>query len=556
MSAFLTLFKYELKKQFPISLNFKKHKFDVLGFLLSAIITVAIAGLFIYFLSVVGKSYVAIKINKVLDSKARVYELLNVLYVITLIPMIFICLENMRRTLCDKADKNVLLPLPVKEQTLFLSKFAVLLLKTYIMALVLIVPVNAIVYSAFLPSGIFWLTSFIVWLIFPTIVFMFACLFIVPYIKIFNFMKDKYILIFILLTVVLAIFVFLYSLFLGATQGYLETGQIKFLFNEEFINALKFMLNWFYPVNCLAGIVLCTDLLKSILVVVGCVVISALLIYFIATKLFHLTLYKDDVSKVVYKKSTKTKQLPVLLTLIKKEFLTIAREPKHIFSYLAIATIMPILVYCCFTLFESLILNMLGVNMSLPLALFIMLVFGVLTNTFCSTNISREGVFFQKIKTLPIKPANILFSKVIFCCMVSLLSVLLTAIVLIASTSLKFLDGMFCLLLSSIFAISQILLATKMDLKCAKYGFSKDQIERRSSKTIAKVVALGLLISFITGFATLALGLISDKLFISKFNLNVCFVYLVPLAISLIYVGLATWYYFHKIENSFESVKI
>ena len=556
MSSFITLFKYELKKQFSFSLNFKKHKFDVLGFFLSAIITLAIAGVFVYFLSIIGKSYVAIKINKVLDAKARAYELLNLLYIVILIPMIFICLENMRKTLCDKNDKKILLPLPVKEQTLFLSKFSVLLLKTYAIALVLVVIVNSIIYSAFFPAGIFWLTTFIVWLVFPIIVFMFACLFIVPYIKIINFIKNKYFLIFILLTVVLAIFVFLYALFLGMIQGYLETGQIKFLFNEEFINALNVMLKWFYPANCLAGIVLGQDLLRSILIVLGCVLVSGALIYLIASKLFHITLYKDDVSKVVCKKSTKLKRTPLLASLIRKEFVIIAREPNYIFSYLSIATIMPVLVYCCFALFESLIANMLGIQMSLALALFIMLVFGALTNTFCSTNISREGEFFQKIKTLPIKPTHVLLSKVISCSIVSLLSVLLTAIVLIAGTSLNFLDGLFCMALSSIFTISQILIATKMDLKCGKYGFAKVEIERRTSKTIAKVVAFGIVLAFITGFATLAIGLISKKILIASINLHVCFVYLVPLAISLIYAGISVWYYLNKLEKSYENIKM
>ena len=556
MGAFLTLFKYELKKQFSISLNFKKHKFDVLGFLVSAIITLAIAAIFIYFLSIMGKSYVLIKINKVLDAKARAYELLNVLYICIMVPMIFLCLESTRKALCDKRDKNVLLPLPVKEQTLFLSKFCVLLLKTYIVALILIIPVNAIIYSAFLPSGLFWLTTFIVWLVFPIVVFMFNCIFIVPYIKIFNFIKDKYILIFVLLTILLALFVFLYTTFLGMLQGYLETGQIKFLFNETFINGLRFMLKWFYPVNCLAGIVLGMDLLKSILIVVACAIVSASLVYLVACKLFHITLYKDDVSRVVYKKNVSSKKLPLIHSLIRKEFISIAREPKHIFSYLTIAAIMPFLVYCCFTLFESLILNMLGLRVSLALALFIMLVFGTLTNTFCSTNISREEGFFYKLKTLPIKPNQILLSKVIFCSIVSLSSVILSSIVLIAGTSLKIYEGLFCLGVASIFTISQILLATKMDLKCGKYGFEKDQIEKRTSKVVAKVVGIGIIVSFITGFATLAVGLLSNKLFILSVNINSCFVYLIPLAISFIYAGLAIWYYMHKLENSFENIKV
>ena len=64
MNTFSTLFKYELKKQFP--LNFKKGKMDIVGFVLSFLITVAIIGMFIFFMSIIAQNYVAIKVDKIL----------------------------------------------------------------------------------------------------------------------------------------------------------------------------------------------------------------------------------------------------------------------------------------------------------------------------------------------------------------------------------------------------------------------------------------------------------------------------------------------------------
>ena len=55
-----------------------------------------------------------------------------------------------------------------------------------------------------------------------------------------------------------------------------------------------------------------------------------------------------------------------LVSLMKKEFICIFREPKHLFAYFSIAASMPLMVYCCYTLFESLIYNMIGLEINFP----------------------------------------------------------------------------------------------------------------------------------------------------------------------------------------------
>ena len=79
MNTFSTLFKYELKKQFPVSP--KKGKMDIVGFVLSFLITALIIGMFIFFMSIIAKNYVAIKVDKIFDPTARGYEILNLLQI-------------------------------------------------------------------------------------------------------------------------------------------------------------------------------------------------------------------------------------------------------------------------------------------------------------------------------------------------------------------------------------------------------------------------------------------------------------------------------------------
>jgi len=146
MGIFKTLLKYEFKKQFAIKL--KKEKSDLFGSILSFVVTIAIIGMFVYFLSIIAENYVNIKIDKLFDSKSRAVELLNLFYFGIFLVLVFLCLENMRKTLTDKTDKQVLLRLPVKQQTLYLSKLLVLMIKNYILSLLFILPTNIIIYLA------------------------------------------------------------------------------------------------------------------------------------------------------------------------------------------------------------------------------------------------------------------------------------------------------------------------------------------------------------------------------------------------------------------------
>lgn len=553
MSTFSTLFKYELKKQFPI--NFKKGKMDIVGFVLSFLITALIIGLFIFFMSIIAKNYVAIKVDKIFDPTARSYEILNLFYSAAILLMTFICLENMRKTLTDKSDKQTLLKLPVKQQSLFLSKFLVLLLQNYSISFLLVFAINSIIYIVSAQSAIFWLYTFLVWLALPIIVFLFASILIVPYLKIIELVKNRYILTFILLTILLCGLFVLYVLFLDVVQSYIQTGYIKFLFNEKFITTMQDLILFTYPANCLAGLMLGVDILKSVLVILGCVIVSAFLVYYVTKKLHYITFYKDEGKKFIFKKSKNVKALPVTLSLIKKEFISVSREPKYTFSYLVIATSMPIMAYSCYTLFETLIYNMIGLKIVFPLAVFIILIFSVLTNTFCSTNITREGIALLKQKTLPIKASKILNAKVYFCLIVSLLSVAVSSALLIFFTSLDIWSGLLCMLIGAMFSVSQILIASRLDLGSVNLSLTKVEIEKQSTRTITKVVSAGLTIALVVGVLTILFGLLSQGVFVGAgIVVNSCFTYLVPVLVCLGYFGLAIWYYYRNIQKAFDRV--
>ena len=477
----------------------KGRKVDVVGSLLSVMMVLFIAFVFVSLLSTVASNYVLVELNKVPDPISRMRELLNVSYAVVIIALIISYLESMRKTLTEKTYKDLFLRLPVKQQTIFASKLAALMIRNYILALLLIVPLNMIFYLSVELDYTFWIMTVFVWLLLPMSSFLVATVLLVPYIKVLEFISNKYTLMFLSITGIVIGAFWLYSGFLEVVQSLLETGSIKFLFNEKFIRTLQMLLVWAYPANCFADMVLCMDLLKSFAVAIFIAAVAVFVVYFVSKKLFYATLYKNENRKQIGKPTEKCVKLSPLLSLMKKEFICIFREPKNLFSYFAIAASMPVMVYCCYTLFESLIVNMIGLRLTFPLAILIVLIFTILTNTFCSTNISRDGAAAIKMKMFPLRASTLLLAKVLLCSVVSTLSIIVSLVVLTIVTPLVWYDAIFCAIIAIVFSLAQIFIATRMDLNGAKLTSSLVEMQSRSNKTIAKVVTLGIILALAVG---------------------------------------------------------
>ncbi len=552
MSDFLTLFKYEFKLQFPF--KGKKEKRDFVGGLMSFLITALIVVVFVYLVSTIANNYVLVEINKVSDPIGRALELMNVFYAAIIVVMSLSGVEQMRKSLTERKNREIFLRLPVNPQTIFLSKISVLLIMNYVLALVLVGATNVIFYIALKPDLMYWVYTVGVWLVFPFVSLLISSILIIPYIKIIDFLKDKYAVIFILFTALLAGAFFLYSEVLGVVQRLLETGNIKFLFNMQFITTLQTILKYSYPANSLASIVLGVDFRQSLLIVAAIIVLAVTFVYLITKRLFYITLYQNEKRIFKYKKIEDYTLNLKKKSLMKKEFITIFREPKNLFSYFAISLAMPIMVYCCYTLFVSLIYNTVGFKIEFSLALLIILIFSVLTNTFCSTNISREGVAFLNMKALPVSANEVLMAKVSFCNIVSSLAVILSSILLVLLTNLTIVDGIICAAIGIIFSVAQVLIATRMDLNHANLTLSNIEIEKESSKTIAKVVFIGLIVALVSGVSSILISILSlgsNIDFIAKLNLSESMIYIVPVGICLLYILGGFIYYKVNMEKRY-----
>ena len=553
MRTFSILFKHERRSLFP-TLSLKK-KPDIIGGLISLLISALVIGIFLYMVSTVTKSYVALKLNNVSDPIARSAEILTVLYAVITVALALLCLEKMRNTLASKAGRDIFLRLPVSSKTLFLSKFSALMLWNYVTAVFFILPINAIFYFILSPGGSFFVGTTLVVIFLPTVSFLLATILLIPYIHLISFLSRHYFITFLLLSALLMGAFFAYSEILEVIRTMLETGSIKFLFNQKFVDFLQKTQKTAYPANLLAYMALGQKMFLSIAVLSAVAVVSLLLATLVTNALYRITYYSTSREKVRRGKRHLMSHSP-MIALMKKEFITVFRNPKYLFSYFAISISTPFMVYCCYTLFEALLVNAIGRSFEMALTLVVLLVFNILTNTFCATNISRDGKAALKAKIFPMKPSSILLSKIIFCNVVSSLSVAASGIFLWFKAGVSLNSALFATVIGLIFSVSQILIATRMDLNHARVAAGPIEMEKASNKTIAKTITVGLvfavIISFISLFASAFSGLSLD--FLGGLKVEESFSFIIPLAISSLYLLSSMLYCFIGVGKAFNKL--
>jgi hypothetical protein len=572
MRQFLILFKHEFRMQFPEK---KKGSIDIIGTALSLLITMLILGVFVYLLATVVDNYIEIKLYDdrlgIITSNpvARTVELLNVIYTVIIVALSAMMLEKMRSTLARQQDKVLFLRMPLQQQTIFLSKLATLLISNYITAFFLIIPINGIFWYSLKPEPIFWLYTAIIWLLLPMASFLIASVLLVPYIKIVEFVSQRYLIMFVLFTgAIVGAFLF-YAEVLEIVQNLLETGSIKFLFDDKFISTLKLLIDITYPANCFAYIAVGKFLDIALGISGSIAVVSVFVVYFISKKLYYITLYKNESHRKVGNRFGSIFKTTKFAALIRKEFISVFRVPKNLFSYFAIATAMPVMVYSCYTLFESLIKNALGFNVSFALALIVILVFSILTNTFCATNVSRDGELALKVKMFPVRASKLLFAKVFFCSIVSTLSVIGSCALLYVSKvyfarlrvdgriMVEPKDLAIIMAIGIVFSLSHIFVATRLDLNHAKVMASPQEIEAESNRTIAKTVFIGLILAIASGASSLLVTVFANTGVLEKYigiTLTQEYAYYLPMIIIGAYFLFSLVYYFFLIERKYRKL--
>lgn len=555
MKTVLLLLKKD--RQIFLSENFNgNRRHDVFGALSTIILLALLYGTFIYVFYHFARFYMSATFEVQGAERARAFELTTFVYAAMLLINIFVGVKQIYSALVSSNDCDVLIYQPISQQHLFLYKLIKIYIGQIVSTLLVLLPSAIVidVLSASVGGFCYYLTVVFHLLLCPLLGCAIAALFTVPFNGIMRFVQRKFVLHLILYVIVLALGFWLYGMFLSVLTDLIQTGELLYVLDSSTVNAVAAVAAKFYPVKFFSNMLFGQNVAVSLLSVLGICAVAGVVTYFVIRAMYFKVLQQklEGDIKIFRKKKSVAKIHSPLAALVKKEFLIILRTPTYAFAYFATTFTLPFMVYVCANLMRSMVAtlpNVALINCDFEIAIFVIAMFSVLTNTFCTSNISRDGKMFSMLKTMPVDGHLVVKAKLLFCSVVSVASVLVSCIVLLCVSYLNWWQALVIFAVASLLDIAEIAFATKRDLAKPHLPQNDRDEVTEDNNNVSAVTLLGLVCAVLLGGGALAMSLILSLLYTNALALTVTMTF-VFIAVILVFI-LSLVYLFRDLEDNF-----
>lgn len=555
MKTVLLLLKKD--RQIFLSENFNgNRRHDVFGALSTIILLALLYGTFIYVFYHFARFYMSATFEVQGAERARAFELTTFVYAAMLLINIFVGVKQIYSALVSSNDCDVLIYQPISQQHLFLYKLIKIYIGQIVSTLLVLLPSAIVidVLSASVGGFCYYLTVVFHLLLCPLLGCAIAALFTVPFNGIMRFVQRKFVLHLILYVIVLALGFWLYGMFLSVLTDLIQTGELLYVLDSSTVNAVAAVAAKFYPVKFFSNMLFGQNVAVSLLSVLGICAVAGVVTYFVIRAMYFKVLQQklEGDIKIFRKKKSVAKIHSPLAALVKKEFLIILRTPTYAFAYFATTFTLPFMVYVCANLMRSMVAtlpNVALINCDFEIAIFVIAMFSVLTNTFCTSNISRDGKMFSMLKTMPVDGYLVVKAKLLFCSVVSVASVLVSCIVLLCVSYLNWWQALVIFAVASLLDIAEIAFATKRDLAKPHLPQNDRDEVTEDNNNVSAVTLLGLVCAVFLGGGALAMSLILSLLYTNALALTVTMTF-VFIAVILVFI-LSLVYLFRDLEDNF-----
>lgn len=514
---FGTLLKLKISEKIS---SFKSGKIaeNVLGLIFKLILFAAGVYIVVTVSSAFAQKYAQITLNGVYDPVSRGFELTAFTYEIVFVFGLAGAIAQINREVFQNPDRIILSTLPIKASDIFYAKLFRIYIKQAALCLAILAPLNLSFAAATGQSAYFTALSLLSCLFYPIIIIFFASALALPVYIIKSAVKNRYIFILIFATAVMGLLFRLYSDMLEFIEKLMSTGEIKFFFSEAVMNSISDISKWLFPANLAAGILMKKNAAVYASIFAASILLSGVGGFFIIKALFYKPVDKLYAGGLCAKAGGKTRganalrknansvkkfnklaKKPVFWAFFFKEANEILRTPAYAVQYFSVAALIPLMVYCCMRIGSDFLLKLFFAQKNLELAIFLTALFGTLTNTFCASNISRDGNVFINLKTMPVRCADIVGAKLLLNGIVSVTASGASALTLGLTGYIGAGESVFVFIVSVLLAAAQIFFATRLDLN--KPAFLNNQMleVRESDATVYTVVLCGLLCDFTVG---------------------------------------------------------
>jgi ABC-2 type transport system permease protein len=460
-------------------------------------------------------------------------------------------MNEIHKHIINSPDLEIISTLPIKHINIFVSKMVSIFVKILFSTIILIVPVYVAtalnVQTLFTDS--FVIIAIIVAIFAITFISIFlSSIFGIIYSLVVKFLSNKFLIKMLLFVIIIGVGFYYYSSILVFFKNFIETGDFKFAFNYGLITEIKNLNRYLVFANNIGEIVVRINTMHNFFIILVSELGLGILSFIIIFLLFKKAITGNSKSyKIVYRNKTKFESSGIMGNLIKKEFIQVYRSSNYSFQYFVIALIVPLMTFTMVNISSEIVFRILAIDATFEISLFALLLFSCLTNTFCATNISREGKMMNELKTMPITPKQIVYSKVWFCSIITISSILITTIVILAFGYISVIQAILLFISATLIGLSQILFSTKMDLKKPNYPEIEGGEVVDSNQTTSIIIILSLVLSVVVGAILIFLKVVYS--FVLKSSIYEYLPIGVVIIISFVLFLLSRWYLNFNLEK-------
>lgn len=520
MSKFLITLKYSLINSFAINKLRKKN--DLQKYSFGKIFLIIIVGIFLFL-----SSFLYAFIFGDIFNQVGIPEMILSLGIVVAVMMsLLITITNATGFLFKSKDFDLLMSLPIKHNTIVLTKITYLLLINYFIFAFIYIPA-LVVYAIFVQTSfVFWVLAIVVFFLgplFPVAIASFLAYFLSIIIPKFKYKN--------LITIILSLVAVVLIMVLSFTSSMASEDP------SGFSNSIKEFLGktgeWAY--NGIRG-----DYIQYLYFVLISIIPFILLSMFIGK--FYLkanTKFSSTSSRSNYKmEELETKSQG--WTLIKKEVRRYFNSPMYVLNTIVGPLLSTVMVVLLGVAAETTLAEF-GVVLNdftfLPPVLVASIVFGLGITSTTASSISIEGKQFWILKSSPIAPNMVFHGKIFVNLLITIPFVILNTILSIIFFKFSAIDYLMVFLIPLLFSVFMSYLGILINLLVPRFDYENDV--KAVKQSLSVLLTMGI------GFVVVSLMIAFSGLVLSKTNNNL-YAYLVGLIVNLI-VTFTTMFLLYKI---------
>ena len=424
-----------------------------------------------------------------------------------------VAISTVVKNLYMNGDNELLLRFPVSGTEILIAKSIYCALHNFLVTVLFTLPFHMIA-GAIAGAKVGYYFGSIFMIIFQSFLpFFIANMVAIPAMKVVNIIKNKFLLVLIMVIIVICGCFVLYMSALSSVLGYLADNRVNFFADPTIKAAIENFARHSYPINFYADVLTGGHLSGQhpalcflyLLLINGAFGVGA---FFVTSKCYYGTILRgiESEKESLVKVHKKTRVRSAFGALLHREFFLIFRSFNYSFQYLAMACAAPVMVYYCNALASAMGTKSVGTTIVPGLTLLVIIIFVTIIVSFASTSISREGNVFYHTKIIPVSYTTQILAKLFLYGIVGTGSVVLCCVTVASAFAtesagylLTSLDVGMIFLICELVVLAETCLSIWADIKSPTFNVSGDGEIVSANKNVAVALFVGIFTAILYG---------------------------------------------------------